>query len=282
MQRRRTPTEVRILPHGWPDVGRQIALFGCAYGLYQVVRGAVADHGSSRPFADATRIIDLERAAHLFIEPGVQAWTAHVDWLREGADWVYLNAHVVVTLGVLVFIYLRRNGAFCFVRNMFMIAMALALVGYAAFPTAPPWLMPGFGFTDSIGRFLGVAHLDTGAAGSLVNFYAAVPSVHVCFAVLVALTMTRLVRSWTAKVSWTLYPLLISFVVVATGNHYLLDVTLGALTAAASALVAQLLLARARPQAWNFPGPGVVAALETPNAALVAGIDTPADGGGSR
>ena len=70
------------------------------------------------------------------------------------ADWTYLNAHYFVTFAALVFIYLRRNDSFYFVRNMFMIAMGIALVGYALYPTAPPRLMPEWGFTDSISQFL--------------------------------------------------------------------------------------------------------------------------------
>jgi hypothetical protein len=94
---------------------------------------------------------------------------------------------------------------------------------------------------------------------ALLNFYAAVPSMHVCFAILVAWPMRKLAVSRTAKVAWTLYPLLITFVVVATGNHYLMDAVLGAVTAAAAVMSAER-LARARPQAWAFG----VAAAEAP------------------
>ena len=86
----------------------------------------------------------------MFVEPSIQAWASSVHWLMDIADWTYLNAHYFVTIGALVFIYLRRNDSFYFVRNMFMIAMAIALVGYALYPTAPPRLMPEWGFTDSI------------------------------------------------------------------------------------------------------------------------------------
>jgi membrane-associated phospholipid phosphatase len=75
---------------------------------------------------------------------------------------------------------------------------------------------------------------------------------HVCFAVMIGLPMVKLVRRWWARVLWGLYPLLITFVVVATGNHYFTDVFLGALTAAISLLAAKQLLARARPDAWAF------------------------------
>lgn len=92
-----------------------------------------------------------------------------------------LNAHYLVTPAALLFIYLRRNDSFYFVRNMFIVAMAIALVGYAAFPTAPPRLMPEWGFTDSISQFLHAPmSIDDGPAKLFVNFYAAVPSMHLC------------------------------------------------------------------------------------------------------
>jgi membrane-associated phospholipid phosphatase len=254
MRRRLRSIEARVLPRGWADVIRQILLFVGAYVVYQVVRGLVSGVGGEtyKPFGDATKIINLERALHVFVEPSVQAWAASTHWLIDAADWTYLNAHYFVTLGALAFIYLRRNDSFYFVRNMFMIAMAIALVGYAVYPTAPPRLMPEWGFTDSISQFLGTPHVDNGPTSAFLNFYAAVPSIHVCFALLIGWPMAKLTRHRWVKALWLVYPLLITFVVVATGNHYLTDVFLGALTAGASALLADRLLARARPDAWAF------------------------------
>ncbi len=220
--------------------------------LYDLVRGLVDDGSGYKPFGDATRIIDVERTLHIFIEPSVQAWAQNEHWLMDAADWTYLNGHFLVTLAALIFIYMRRNDSFYFVRNMLLIAMAIALFGYWLYPTAPPRLMPEWGFTDSISQFLGVAHFDNGPTKAFLNAYAAVPSMHVCFAVLIGRSMARLGSHRAVKVVWYLYPLFVTFVVVATANHYLTDVFLGALTAGASAVLAQRLLARARPDVWAF------------------------------
>ena len=252
MQRRLRQIEARALPHGWVDVFRQLSLFVGAYLGYQVVRGLVDGNDVAKASWNATKVINLERTLHIFVEPNIQAWVVNRRWLMDIADWSYLNAHYVVTIGALTFIYLRRNDSFYFVRNMFMIAMGIALVGYALYPTAPPRLMPEWGFTDSIAQFMGVPHVEDGPGKALLNFYAAVPSMHVCFAVMIGVPMARLVKRWWARVLWCIYPLFITFVVVATGNHYLTDVVLGALTAGASALLAKQLLARARPDAWAF------------------------------
>jgi hypothetical protein len=236
---------VRLITDRVAGIARQLGPFALAYAAYELVRGLVGT-GSGRPFSDATRIIGLERSLHVFLEPHVQSWvTAHARWLLDVADWTYLNAHFVLTAGALVFIYVRRNEHFPPIRNALMVAMGLALVGYSLFPTAPPRLMPQWGFSDSIQQFTHVS-IEQGAAGALVNPYAAVPSMHVCFAVLIAVAMARLASGRAARLWWRSYPLLISFVVVVTANHYLTDVALGALTALLAMLIAERLPARAR------------------------------------
>jgi membrane-associated phospholipid phosphatase len=254
MRRRIRWIGARVLPRGWTDLFRQMALFLGAFLLYDLVRGVVEGGNLYKPFGDAMRIIDLERALHIFVEPSVQAWTMSQHWLMDAADWTYLNGHFIVTVLALFFIYLRRNGSFYFVRNTLMISMALALIGYGLFPTAPPRLMPEWGFTDSVSQFLGLGamHFDNGPAGAFVNGYAAVPSMHVCFALIIGWSMARLTSRRAGKILWYAYPLFVTFVVVATANHYLTDVFLGALTAGAGAFLAKRLLARARPDKWAF------------------------------
>jgi PAP2 superfamily len=256
MSERLRQFETRVLPRGWLDAIWQISLFAVAYLLYELVRGVVNGNDVAQASWNATKVIDLERTLHVFIEPSIQAWAMNAHWLMDVADWTYLNAHYALTLGALVFIYLRRNDSFYFVRNMFMIAMLFALVGYALYPTAPPRLMPEWGFTDAIQEFTGVT-AEHGPTSALLNLYAAIPSMHVCFALMIGWPMSRLVRRRPVRIAWRLYPLFITFVVIATGNHYLTDVVLGAFTAGISGLLAGKLLARARPGAWAF-GPATL------------------------
>jgi hypothetical protein len=213
-----------------------------AYGAYEIVRGLAAQTGRA-PFANATRVINFERSLHLFVEPAVQRWTAAHRALIAVADWTYVNAHIVITIAALAYVYARRGEEFPVMRNTFLIAMAIALIGYAIYPTAPPRLMPAWGFSDSIRQFTGMS-LETGPAGSFLNFYAAIPSMHVCFAIMVGWPMARLSRSVFARTAWYLYPLYITFVVVATGNHYLTDTVLGALTAITASAIARRLATR--------------------------------------
>jgi hypothetical protein len=132
---------------------------------------------------------------------------------------------------------------------MFMVAMGIALVGYLLFPTAPPRFMPELGFRDSVAAFTGVG---ADSSNVLVNPYAAVPSMHVAFALMLAVPMARAARRTATRGLWLAYPALVTFVVVATANHWWFDAFLGGATAAVSALAAQALLARARPDAWAW------------------------------
>ena len=142
---------------------------------------------------------------------------------------MYLNSHFVVTTGFLAWLYLFRNEHFYFVRNMFMVAMGIALVGYALFPTAPPRLLPGDGFTDTIASFTGGRPGLQQTASLLVNKYAAVPSMHIAFSLMVAVTGRGARPPPGRRASlWRLYPLLVFFVIVATANHYWFDAAAGA------------------------------------------------------
>jgi membrane-associated phospholipid phosphatase len=241
----------RALPHGWLDVLRQVALFAAAYLAYRLVRGLV-EGDANAAFAHARDLISLERTMHVFVEPSLQAWASGSHFVMVLCSWLYVNAQTTVTVGALVYLYLRHNRNFYFVRNMFMVAMAIALVGYAAFPTAPPRFMPEWGFVDSVGNLTHV-HVNAHSASlnALTNLYAAVPSMHVAFALMIGWTLARLVRWRVARVLWMLYPFVMAFVIIVTANHFIIDALLGALTAGASAYAATW-MARARPQAWRF------------------------------
>jgi hypothetical protein len=155
-----------------------------------------------------------------------------------------------VTTTFLIWLYIARNYAFYFVRNMFMVAMTLALAGYLIYPTAPPRFLPEWGFTDSVASFVGESAENS--ANVLYNPFAAVPSMHVAFALMIAVPAIMLVRSRVLKALWALYPLVVTFVVVVTANHFWMDAALGALVAAVSAIAASEAFARARPEAWAW------------------------------
>src|SRR5919198_6728633 len=239
----------RWLPNGWLDALRQLCLFAGAYYAYRLVRGFV-DGQAGAAFENARSLVHFERALGLFFEPGLQAWARGQSWILTAADWMYVNSHFVVTTTFLIWLYLARNQAFYYVRNMFMVAMGFALAGYMAYPTAPPRFLPEWGFSDSVANFVGENAEQS--ANVLYNPFAAVPSMHVAFALMIAVPAIMLVKRRWAKVLWAVYPFVVTFVVMVTANHFWLDAALGALVAILSAYAAYAAFARARPDAWAW------------------------------
>jgi PAP2 superfamily len=251
MSARLSTVQARLLPHGPLDVVRQVVLFVVAYQLYRLVRGLADDPlSATAAFSNARDLIHVEQALNIFIEPSLQAFASGQGWLLDGASWMYINAQTSITLGALTWLYLFRNESFYFVRNMFLVAFGLALIGYTVFPTAPPRFFPEWGFFDAVSDFTGVAQ-DSVTINELFNPYAAVPSMHVAFALMISVPLARLVRRRTLKVFWAVYPPIVVFVIVVTANHFIADAVLGAVAAGLGALAARA-LARARPHVWSF------------------------------
>ncbi|HEX2702988.1 MAG TPA: phosphatase PAP2 family protein [Solirubrobacteraceae bacterium] len=251
---RRLPAQIEQgLPKGWTDLLRQLTLFGGAYLAYRLVEGAV--DGSSAPaFAHARELISIERTLHIFVEPSVQSWASGSHLLMVLATYLYINAQTTILIALLLYLYLFHNRSYYFVRNMVFVAMALGLIGYAFYPTAPPRLVPNWGFVDTVSQVTNTSSQNNPIMKIFINPYAAVPSMHVAFATMIGGTLVRLVKSWPARVWWTLWPVLITFVTVITANHFLLDAVFGLLTAGIAAVVA-CRLARIRPHVWALEPP---------------------------
>ena len=118
---------------------------------------------------------------------------------------------------------------------------------------APPRYLPEWGFSDSVSNFVGPHAANT--ASVLYNPYAAVPSMHCAFAMMIGATGVMVCRHWWSKAWWAFWPVLITWVVVVTANHYWIDAALGWLVAFSAYAIAQGALARARPDAWGWHSP---------------------------
>jgi hypothetical protein len=244
----------RWLPQGWMDALRQLVLFAGAYYFYRLVRGAV-DGQVTIAFQNARDIVDAERALGLFFEPALQDWALSNQWIVDAANWCYINSHFLVTTTFLIWLYLARNETYYYVRNMFMVAMGLALLLYVAYPTAPPRFMPEWGFADTVTDAVGYANANN--ANLLYNPYAAVPSMHVAFALMVGIPAFKIVRHTALKAAWAAYPVLVTFVVLVTANHWWIDAALGVAVAAVAAVAASAAFGRARPEAWAWRTPAL-------------------------
>ena len=210
------------------------------YGLYELARGLV---GGDTAEADghAHRVVALERSLHLFVEANVQRAVQTLPGLTSLLGVAYLALHLTVTAGVLLWLHRRRPEGFPFVRTALLLASGLALVGFLVYPTAPPRLA-GVGILDTVSS----RHVDLnhGLVSSLYNPYAAVPSMHVGYALLVAVALLRHGQRLLVRAIGALYPLFVVLVIVATGNHFFLDAAAGALVTGLAAALAALLTTR--------------------------------------
>jgi len=217
---------VRVLPKGWPDFLLQLGLFVVADLLYEISR-TLSKGDLAVAFVHARDVVSVEKSIGIFTELDVQHWTLARPWLLDVANITYFHAHFAVTTCFMFWLYLRRNHHYYFVRNIVFSAMALALIGYILFPTAPPRMLTDLGFIDTLEKTADV-NFNTGAVSLLSNPFAAVPSVHTCFSLIIGTSCFFLVRRPAVRLLWLLYPCLIVFSIVATGNHFWLDAILGA------------------------------------------------------
>jgi membrane-associated phospholipid phosphatase len=216
----------RQLPLGWTDFLLQLGLwFGFAF-VYQLARG-IADQSPLEAFSNGRFVIDAERALHMLVELDVQRVVLHGgETVLAAVNWTYWLAQFPVLGLGLLWIYLRRNESFVPVRNWILCTNLIALVGYVLMPTAPPRLFPEEGFTDTLAVAASVNH-----GSALVQFasnpFAAMPSVHAADALIIGFALATLVRSRWLSLLWTLWPTWVWFSVMATGNHFWLDIAAG-------------------------------------------------------
>jgi len=234
----------RLLPKGWLDFLLQLGLFALVDILYEISR-TFARGDLAEAFVHARNVVSVEKTLGIFTEMDVQHWAISKPWVLDVANLIYFHAHFAVTTLFMFWLYLRRNDHYYFVRNIVFSAMAIALIGYFLYPTAPPRMLTDLGFTDTLEKWSSLNH-DSGLVAALSNPFAAVPSVHTCFSLIIGVSCFFLVRRKALRITWLFYPCLIVFSIVATANHFWLDAILGALLAA-TALGVAWLIERRRP-----------------------------------
>ncbi|HSL66269.1 MAG TPA: phosphatase PAP2 family protein [Gaiellaceae bacterium] len=225
----------RVLPRGYADFARQLAIWFGFYILYQLARGA-ADRDAAAAFDNGLKVIDVERRFGDLWELSLQGFLGSSHLLIELTSWTYWLSQFAVLGLALLWVYLRRNEHFLRFRDTVLVANLIGLVGYVLLPTAPPRMFPDFGFVDTLARFSSVNH-SSAAIEFASNPYAAMPSLHAADALIVGVVMAGIVRWRPAKVLWLAWPAWVAFAVMATGNHFWLDIAAGAVVAGAAALV---------------------------------------------
>ena len=262
----------------WLSVRHSLAVEVAAvlimYATYEAARGVV---GGNRHLAidHAHAVASLERRLHVFAEANVQDLARGVPGLLTLLGGAYLTLHLGVTAGLLLWLHQRRPAVFARIRTTLLIASALALVGFVLFPTAPPRLA-GVGLADTVsGQHV---NLNKGLISSLYNPFAAMPSMHMGYALIVAAVLVRFGNKRVLQITGVIYPLLVLLVIVATGNHFFLDAATGAIVVVAASFAAtaigrsgaRAVTANADPAAAVYRLPHLVAAQRPAEEELAA------------
>jgi hypothetical protein len=210
-------------PRWW----RELSLVLLGYWIYTLVRNAVPDQAGVATL-HARQIYRWERVLSIDVELAVNLAADRVTWLIIGMNYYYAVAHFLMAIGVLVWLYRRHPQHYPPARTVFLLTNAVALAVFYLYPLAPPRLMPGYGYVDTVvthGTWGSWASGDVAAAS---NQYAAMPSMHVGWSLFCAAAVVLLARRRWIRVLAVLHPVLTLVVIVATANHFVLDAVGGA------------------------------------------------------
>jgi hypothetical protein len=206
----------------------QIGVVLFASRVYSAARWVtIGDLGVAQ--ANADWIMGLEDKLGVASEASVQGALTGT-WALWLLNHLYLAAQLVVLPGSLIFLYRRSRPLYLKLRNTILATWVISIPVYAAFPVAPPRLADS-GLIDTITSQTGVS-LDSSLTTSFYNELAAVPSLHVGFAVVIGMALAAAVRNPVAKTLWLMWGPVIGLAVVATGNHYVFDIAAGVVAAA--------------------------------------------------
>ncbi|MCP3765806.1 phosphatase PAP2 family protein [Streptomyces sp. MAR25Y5] len=211
-----------------PRLWFEILLIAVSYWTYSLIRNAVPEQ-KSQALRNADLLWDLEQRLGLAFEQSVNHAVNSVTWLVVGMNYYYATLHFVVTLGVLVWLYRSHPGRYAATRLVLFSTTVVALAGYYLFPLAPPRLMNGGAFVDTVMVHETWGSMASGDLKNMSNQYAAMPSMHIGWSVWCGLTVFALATAPWAKILGLLYPAGTLVVIVATANHFWLDAVGGVL-----------------------------------------------------
>jgi PAP2 superfamily len=207
--------------------GFELGLWLALYGAYLALRN-LAIGNANEAFANAATVVDIERATGIFHEVSVQHALSAGLGLERFFDLYYMLGFGPVVVATLVWLASRHRSAYRQLRTWLLLSIGIASLSYLLLPTAPPRLVAGLGIADTVG----LSGHDTGSfAGIKFNPYAAMPSMHVGWSLLIGLIGFRVARRPLVRALFLAHPIVMALTVTATGNHYFLDQIVGVLVA---------------------------------------------------
>jgi len=195
-----------------------------AYLAYELVRRLVAP-SSHEAFGHALNIIRFEQEMGIFFEPYLQAQIVDHHWLVTIFNWIYVWGYLPVIGAAALYLYIFRRPSYARYRNAFLLSGAIGLIIFATLPVAPPRMFPELGFIDTV-------HINSEFYSSIqksefVNEFAAVPSFHFGWTLLVGMAVIQTTRHIAFKLLGVTLPLLMLLAIIFTANHYVIDAVIG-------------------------------------------------------
>ncbi|MGN6607850.1 MAG: phosphatase PAP2 family protein [Jatrophihabitans sp.] len=230
----------------WP---RELLIVAVIYISYEASRG-VADSDPGPAMRTGRSLLDWETTWHLDPERWLNHVIRHSTFLEVVAAYFYSTMHYIVTPAVLLWMFLKHAPHYRMARTTLALSTVIGLVGFYFLPTAPPRLLAGSGFTDTLASVADYGWWSNHGSvprglGGLSNQFAAMPSLHVGWALWCGIALWTHARTPVVRWLGAAYPLLTTVVVLSTGNHYLLDVLAGAATMGLAGAIAWVLHRRA-------------------------------------
>lgn len=204
----------------------ELALVAAGLLIYFLTRGRIAER-HQRAHRNAMKLVAWEQRWGLFWEPALNAWVRDQPVCARFWNLIYFWAHAPLIAAGGLWLFRRHRHIYLLTRNAFLVSGVLGLVSYRFFPVAPPRLVPGYGFVDTMRKYSRLSY-QAQSLELFVNPYAAVPSLHFGWSFLLstALVLARPDRAWAWLIA-IVQPVLMFISIVATANHWVLDAVAG-------------------------------------------------------
>jgi membrane-associated phospholipid phosphatase len=224
-----------IAPRGWRHWIFQFALLG-SFEIIYGLSGIYGRRANDTAIANAHGLLRLEGTLGLDWEHGIQNWALRAPHVfLDIANRTYFISQFTISTLFLLWVYSRRQEHFARARNALLAANYVSVIILFLYPLAPPRDVPGAGFVDTLDA--NAVNLHSSLITMLNNPNSAMPSLHASYAIVLGVTGFLLTRNPAIRMFWALYPLLVGYSVIATGNHYVLDVVAGAAALAATPVI---------------------------------------------
>lgn len=221
----------RMLRFRRPVWWQELAIIAFGYWIYSLGRNSLPQEAAIA-VRHGLSIQHLQDTLRLDFELSLNHWLANHEWIAQISNYYYATLHFVITIGVLVWLFIKRPHIYRGARTVLFALTLIALAGFALYPVAPPRLLPGYSYVDTVLQFHTWGSWDDPSIAAHSNQFAAMPSLHIGWAMWAGISVFMCAQRMWVRVLGLIYPFFTLFVILGTANHFILDAVGGALALA--------------------------------------------------